>query len=77
MTFSMKTYPTKTLNEGDRATLHKLLDMMIDQGETAMTYEYFTKGEEEYTFVRKTARMMLQISGIEQRIDGRIRQNIL
>lgn len=50
---------------------------MIDQGETAMTYEYFTKGEEEYTFVRKTARMMLQISGIEQRIDGRIRQNIL
>lgn len=52
----------------ERKILHKLLDMMIDQGETGMQYQYYLPGE-DFTMIRKTICLYMQAS--EKKEDNR------
>lgn len=52
----------------ERKILHKLLDMMIDQGETGMQYQYYLPGE-DFNMIRKTICLYMQAS--ERKEDNR------
>ena len=61
----------------ERQVLHNLLDRMCDEGQVSMMWEAYFRGEQPFTMVRKRMVLHMNISEIEQRDNGGIRQDIL